>query len=74
MKKSILVPLALSLYSVVVYAYLLPRTTASGTYIAGAIAANVLFIVLLWWLYRKKEKLAEKRDRELSEQNKKNDD
>lgn len=73
-RKSTWIPLAFTLYSIVIYAYLLPRSTASTTSIVLAITVNVLIIVALWWLYRKKEKMAMERERDLWEQIKKDED
>lgn len=73
-RKSTWIPLAFTLYSIVIYAYLLPRSTASITSIVLAITVNVLIIVALWWLYRKKEKMAMERERDLWKQIKKDED
>ena len=64
-RKSTWIPLAFTLYSIVIYAYLLPRSTASTGTIIFAVVLNVLIILALWWLYRKKEKMALEREREL---------
>ena len=57
-RKSTWIPLAFTLYSIVIYAYLLPRSTAGTGTIIFAIVLNALIILALWWLYRKKEKMA----------------
>ena len=64
-RKSTWIPLAFTLYSIVIYAYLLPRSTASTSSIIMAVVLNALIILALWWLYRKKEKMALEREREL---------
>lgn len=64
-RKSTWIPLAFTLYSIVIYAYLLPRSTASIGSIIFAVVLNALIILALWWLYRKKEKMALEREREL---------
>ena len=68
-RKSTWIPLAFTLYSIVIYAYLLPRRS-----IIFAIVLNALIILALWWLYRKKEKMALEREREMMEQIRKNQD
>ncbi|MBU3854501.1 MAG: hypothetical protein H9789_11945 [Candidatus Paraprevotella stercoravium] len=73
-RKSTWIPLAFTLYSIVIYAYLLPRSTASTGSIIFAIVLNALIILALWWLYRKKEKMALEREREMMEQIRKNQD
>lgn len=64
-RKSTWIPLALTLYSIVVYAYVLLRSTASTGAVVFTIVLNALIILALWWLYRKKEKMALEREREL---------
>ena len=73
-RESTWIPLAFTLYSIVIYAYLLPRSTASTGSIIFAIVLNALIILALWWLYRKKEKMALEREREMMEQIRKNQD
>lgn len=73
-RKSTWIPLAFTLYSIVIYAYLLPRSTASTGSIIFAIVLNALIILALWWLYSKKEKMALEREREMMEQIRKNQD
>lgn len=73
-RKSTWIPLAFTLYSIVIYAYLLPRSTASIESIVIAVVVNVLIILALWWLYRKKEKMALERERELMDQIRKDQD
>lgn len=67
MKRSVWIPLAFIAYSVVIYAYFIPRSEATSTTIALTVALNVLIIVALWWVYRRKEKLAEKREKDLKD-------
>lgn len=64
-RKSTMIPLVFTLYSVVVYAYFIPRTDASQTQIWMTLAVNVLIIVALWFLYRRKERMADSRSRDL---------
>lgn len=64
-KKSTWIPLVFVLYSIAVYAYVLPQTTVSLKSIYMTVGLNVLVIVALWWLYRKKEKMAEQREYDL---------
>lgn len=73
-RKSTWIPLAFTLYSVVIYAYLLPRSTAGTGTIIFAIVLNALIILALWWLYRKKEKMALERERELMDRTRKGED
>lgn len=65
MKKSVWIPLAFVIYSMVIYAYFIPRSEATSTTIALTVVFNVLIIVALWWVYRRKEKLAAEREKDL---------
>lgn len=65
-RKSTWIPVAFSLYSIVIYAYLLPLSTASTGTIIFSVMLNALIILALWWVYRKKEKMAAKRERDLN--------
>lgn len=69
LRKSTWIPLVFVLYSIAVYAYVLPQTTASMPTICMTIGLNVVVIIALWWLYRKKEKMAEERERDLRRAN-----
>lgn len=73
-RKSTWIPLAFTLYSIVVYAYVLLCSTASTGAVVFTIVLNALIILALWWLYRKKEKMALEREREMMEQIRKNQD
>lgn len=72
-RKSTWIPLAFVVYSAAVYAYVLPQSTASTSTIVLTIGLNLLVILALWWLYRKKEKLAEERERDMDRSDNRND-
>ncbi len=65
-KKSVLLPLVLFLYTTVMAVYFLPRNSEiSSTEKWLTVAGSYVIIVLLWFVLRKKEQLAERRDNEL---------
>ncbi len=66
-EKSVWMPLAFLIYSGTIYAYWLPRSTASPLKIAVTVGVNILIIVALWWLYRKKEKMEAARKKDMRE-------
>lgn len=68
-KKSTLLFIGFTLYSAAIYAYFIPRTDMSTNRIALTVGTNVLVIVLLWFLYRKKEKMAERRKNDIKQNN-----
>lgn len=66
LRKSIWVPLALLAYSAIVLAYALPRNhEVSTAYKVGVIAVDLLIVAILWWIYRKKERMAKQREDDL---------
>ena len=61
-----LLPLVLFLYTTVMAVYFLPRNSEiSSTEKWLTVAGSYVIIVLLWFVLRKKEQLAERRDNEL---------
>ena len=54
--------LGFTIYSAAMYGYFIPSTTMSTNRICVTVAMNAVVIIVLWSLYRKKEKMAEKRD------------
>ena len=63
-RKSTVILLGFTLYSVAVYAYFIPRTDMSSRHIWATMALNAVILVALWYLYRRREKLADKREHE----------
>lgn len=55
-RRSVLIPAVFTIYSAAIYAWFIPRTTVSTSRLCLTIGANILIIVVLWWLYRYKEK------------------
>jgi len=65
-KKSVLLPLILFLYTTVMAVYFLPRNSEiCSTEKWLTVAGSYVIIALLWFVLRKKEQLAERRDNEL---------
>lgn len=64
-KKSTLILVGFTLYSLAIYAYFLPRTDMSNGRIWLTIGTNAVVIVTLWWLYRRKEKMADERKKDI---------
>ncbi len=65
-KKSVLLPLILFLYTTVMAVYFLPRNSEiSSTEKWLTVVGSYVIIALLWFVLRKKEQLAERRDNEL---------
>ena len=62
-RKSTVILLGFTLYSVAVYAYFIPRTDMSSRHIWATMALNA---VALWYLYRRREKLADKRGQDVN--------
>ena len=60
-RKSTMIVLCFTLYSVAVYAYFIPRTDMDGRHIWFTVALNAVVLVALWFLYRRKEKVADRR-------------
>ena len=65
-RKSTIIVLGFTLYSAAIYAYFIPRTDLSGRRIWFTLALNVVVLVALWYLYRRKEDLAAKRKKEMN--------
>lgn len=63
-RKSTVILWAFTLYSVAVYAYYLPRTDLENVRVWLMLGLNAVVIVVLWWLYRKREKRADEHGRE----------
>lgn len=64
-KKSVWIPIAFALYSAVIYAIFVPRSDASASEIALTIGVNILILAVLFVLYRRKEKMAERRQADI---------
>ena len=69
-RKSTVILLGFTLYSVAVYAYFIPRTDMSSRHIWATMALNAVILVALWYLYRRREKLADKRGQDVNNQEK----
>ena len=65
-RKSTVILLGFTLYSVAVYAYFIPRTDMSSRHIWATMALNAVILVALWDLYRRREKLADKRGQDVN--------
>lgn len=65
-RKSTVILLGFTLYSVAVYAYFIPRTDMSSRHIWAMMALNAVILVALWYLYRRREKLADKREHDVN--------
>ena len=65
-RKSTVILLGFTLYSVAVYAYFIPRTDMSSRHIWVTMALNAVILVALWYLYRRREKLADKRGQDVN--------
>ena len=65
-RKSTVILLGFTLYSVAVYAYFIPRTDMSSRHIWATMALNAVILVALWYLYRRREKLADKRGQDVN--------
>lgn len=64
-RKSTVILLGFTLYSVAVYAYFIPRTDMSSRHIWATMVLNAVILVALWYLYRRREKLADKREHDV---------
>lgn len=72
-KKSFWLPFILFLYTTGMAIYFLPRNSEiSNTEKWATIGVSYVIIVLLWWVLRKKEKLMEKRNKEIEKTYKNN--
>ena len=65
-RKSTVIQLGFTLYSVAVYAFFIPRTDMSSRHIWATMALNAVILVALWYLYRRREKLADKRGQDVN--------
>ena len=65
-RKSTVILLGFTLYSVAVYAYFIPRTDMSSRHIWATMALNAVILVALWYPYRRREKLADKRGQDVN--------
>ena len=65
-RKSTVILLGFTLYSVAVYAYFIPRTDMSSRHIWATMALNAVILVALGYLYRRREKLADKRGQDVN--------
>lgn len=65
-RKSTVILLGFTLYSVAVYAYFIPRTDMSSRHIWATMALNAVILAALWYLYRRREKLADKRGQDVN--------
>ena len=64
-RKSTVILLGFTLYSVAVYAYFIPRTDMSSRHIWATMALNAVILVAMRYLYRRREKLADKREHDV---------
>ncbi len=65
-KRSVWLPLALLVYTTAMAIYFLPRNTeTSDTEKWGTIGLSYLIIALLWFVLRKREKAAARREEDL---------
>lgn len=67
-EKHVWIPCAFLIYSAIVYAYCLPRSTASARTWAVTMGVNVLILVALAWLLRKKQRLADEREKDMKDE------
>lgn len=66
-RKSVIMPLALFIYTTVMAIYFIPRNhEMSDTEKWVTVSASYLIIAALWWVLRKKERMMEKRNEEMS--------
>ena len=65
-RKSTVILLGFTFYSVAVYAYFIPRTDMSSRHIWATMALNAVILVAMWYLYRRREKLADKRRQDVN--------
>lgn len=66
-RKSVIMPLALFIYTTVMAVYFIPRNhEMSDTEKWVTVCASYLIIAALWWVLRKKERMMEKRNEEMS--------
>lgn len=64
-------PLALFIYTTVMAIYFIPRNhEMSSTEKWVTVVASYLIIAALWWVLRKKEQMARKRDEQIENSNK----
>lgn len=63
MRKSTMILLGFVLYTLVAYAYFLPRTDMPAGQMAFTICLNIVVLGALWYLYRRKENVAGRRNR-----------
>ncbi|MBP3552806.1 MAG: hypothetical protein J6K05_06495 [Bacteroidaceae bacterium] len=71
-RKSVIMPLALFIYTTVMAIYFIPRNhELSDTEKWVTVSASYLIIVLLWWVLRKKEQMMAKREEEAKRNDKK---
>ena len=67
-KKSLLMPLVLFIYTTVMAIWFIPRNQEmSDTEKWVTVSASYLIIALLWWVLRKKEKIAAYRHDEMKQ-------
>ncbi len=70
-RKSVIMPLALFIYTTVMAIYFIPRNhEMSSTEKWVTVVASYLIIAALWWVLRKKEQMARKRDEQIENSNK----
>ncbi len=70
-RKSVIMPLALFLYTTVMAIYFIPRNhEMSSTEKWVTVVVSYLIIAALWWVLRKKEQMARERDEQMKNSNK----
>lgn len=71
-RKSVIMPLALFIYTTVMAVYFIPRNhEMSDTEKWVTVGASYLIIALLWWVLRKKEQMMAKREEDMKQNNNK---
>ena len=67
-KKSVVMPLALFVYTTIMAVCFIPRNHEMGDVEKWVtVGASYVIIALLWWVLRKKEQMAEKRKNEMNQ-------
>lgn len=71
-RKSVIMPLALFIYTTVMALYFIPRNhEMSDTEKWVTVGVSYLIIALLWWVLRKKEQMMAKREEDMKQNNNK---
>ncbi len=71
-RKSVIMPLALFIYTTVMAIYFIPRNhEMNDTEKWVTVGVSYLIIALLWWVLRKKEQMMAKREEDMKQNNNK---